>query len=94
MGRRRSTENEIEIIGIIREKSNAVYAVTLIFAPGHGPVLVSDSYGNPQLEGGNYSIKKVTSDRYRLENDTAYVKPDRPLSDWVKDQLVVARWCM
>jgi len=82
MGRKRSTENEIEIIGIIREKSDAVYAVTLIFAPGHGPVLVFDSYGNPQLKGGNYSIKKATWDRYRLENDGAYVKPDRPLSDW------------
>ncbi len=83
MNRRESAkENEIASMGLIREKEDAVYAVTLIFASGHGPVLVFDSHGNPQLEGGNYDIKKATWDRYRLDGDGAYVKPDMPVSDW------------
>jgi hypothetical protein len=82
MRRRKSCENEIASIGLIREKKDAVYAVTLIFPPGSGPVLVWDNDGNPQLEGGKYDIKKATWDRYQLDGTGAYIKPDRPLSDW------------
>jgi hypothetical protein len=83
MGLRKSAkENEVETIGLIREKTDAVYAVTFIFAPGCGPVLVWDSEGNPQLQGGKYDIKKATWDRYRLDGRGAYVTPDRPLSAW------------
>lgn len=82
MSRREAKENEIASMGLIREKEDAVYEVTLIFAPGSGPVLVSDTEGNPQIEGGNYEIKKATWDQYRLDGSGAYIKPDRPVSDW------------
>jgi hypothetical protein len=83
MSRRESAkENEIASMGLIREKEDAIYEVTLIFAPGSGPVLVCATAGNPQIEGGNYEIKKATWDRYRLDGTGAYIRPDRPLSDW------------
>ena len=83
MSRRESAnENEISAMGLIREKENAVYEVTLILAPGSGPLLVSDTEENPQIEGGNYEIEKATWDRYRLDGSGAYITPDRPLADW------------
>jgi hypothetical protein len=56
--KRQPRENEVQSIGIIREKRDAVYAVTLMFEPGYGPVVIMDEEGNPQLEGGEYEIKR------------------------------------
>lgn len=83
MVRKRSPrENEVQSIGIIREKSDAVYAVTLIFEPGYGPVLIMDEDGNPQLEGGEYEVKKATWSRYNTAGKGAYVEPDKPVTDY------------
>jgi hypothetical protein len=67
---------------LIREKDDGVYEVTLTFSHSSAPIAVFDEQGNPQIEGGNYQIKRATWDRYLLNETGAYIKPDRPLMDW------------
>lgn len=75
-------ENEVRGFRVIKEKEDGVYFVTVTFSPGHGPVCVFDEEGNPQLEGGNYKIKKATWSRFDTRGRGAYIKPDRPVQDW------------
>src|ERR671916_273285 len=82
VSKRSPRENEVQSIGIIREKEDAVYFVTLIFKPGYGPVLILDGNGNPQLEGGDYEIKRATWSRYNTAGKGTYIKPDKPVTDW------------
>jgi hypothetical protein len=74
-------KNEVQSIGLIREKRDAIYLVTLIFDPGYGPILISDESGGPQLDGGDYEIKKATWDHYDTTGEGTLIEPDKPLSD-------------
>lgn len=83
MARKRSPrKDEVQSIGLIRDKGDAIYVVTLIFEPGCGPVLVSDESGGPQLDGGDYEIRKATWDRYDTTGEGTFIEPDDPPSDW------------
>ena len=75
-------ENQIREMRLIREKDDAVYEVTLTFSRSAAPIAVTDEQGIPQIEGGDYEIKKASWDRYDLDGRGAYVKPDKPLMDW------------
>jgi hypothetical protein len=75
-------ENEVQTIGVIREKEDGIYFVTVIFEPGYGPIFILDEQGNSQLEGGEYEIKKATWNRYNTRGRGTYIEPDEPATDW------------
>lgn len=53
------TQNQIREMRLIREKDDAVNEVTVTFSPRSAPLAVTDNQGNPQIEGGNYEIKRL-----------------------------------